>query len=74
MNSGDPLLPPQILTISLPALSPDEAEMILQLVDQLHGLLWEAYGQAVFDHLAEEHSPDPAQTVGVGAHDDSPEF
>jgi len=58
VRSGDPLLPPEILTISLPALGPNEAEMILQLVDQIHGLLWEAYGQAVFDHLADDQVPD----------------
>ncbi len=39
----DPLLAPQTLTISLPAISVDEAEMILQLVDQLHDLLCERH-------------------------------
>jgi hypothetical protein len=72
VKSGDPLLPPQILTISLPALSPDEAEMILQLVDQLHGLLWEAYGDAVFDHLAEDHVADDSEIARPD--DDGPEF
>jgi len=63
VKPGDPLLPPEILTISLPALCPNEAEMILQLVDQIHGLLWETYGDAVFDHLAEDRVSDASDTV-----------
>jgi hypothetical protein len=54
----DPLLAPQTLTISLPAISVDEAEMILQLVDQLHDLLWDAYGEAVTDQMADDQAPD----------------
>jgi len=45
-----PLLPPQNLWLSLPALSADEAEMILRLVDELQRLLWEAYADAVIDN------------------------
>lgn len=53
-----PLLPPQNLWLSLPALSPDEAEMILYLADELQRLLWEAYGDAITDnhHLATQLS------------------
>ncbi len=47
-----PLLPPENLWLSLPAISADEAEMILHLADELRRLLWEAYGDAIFDNLA----------------------
>lgn len=53
------LLPPTNLWLSLPALSADEAEMILHFVDELQRLLWEAYGEAVFDNCAENHGSDP---------------
>ena len=46
------LLPPENLWLSLPALTADEAEMILNLVDELHRLLWEAYGDVVIDNCA----------------------
>jgi hypothetical protein len=67
----DPLLAPQTLTLSLPALSVDEAEMILQLIDQLHNLLWDAYGEAVADEMAEDQIPD---TSGHADGDDDPDF
>ena len=44
-----PLLPPQNLWLSLPALSADEAEMMVHLVDELQRLLWDAYGDAIID-------------------------
>jgi len=76
VNRGDPLLapllPPKNLTLSLPALSVDEAEMILQLVDQLHELLWEAYGEAVIDQWMENQAPDTLQPTDPD--DNIPDF
>jgi hypothetical protein len=65
----DPLLPPQNLTLSLPAISPDQAELILQIVDELHDLLWHAYGQAVIDFVAEDQVNDTSDP-----RDDTPDF
>jgi hypothetical protein len=62
------LLPPQNLWLSLPALTPDEAEMILNLVDELHRLLWEAYGDVVIPNLADKNAPWEAHDQGD--HDD----
>ncbi len=60
---NQPLLPPQNLWLSLPALSADEAEMILHLVDELQRLLWEAYGDAIIDNC---HPSDPARASHGG--------
>ncbi len=61
-----PLLPPQNLWLSLQALTADEAEMIFHLVDELRRLLWEAYGDAIFDNLA--HSQKSTSTPPPGNH------
>jgi hypothetical protein len=53
------LLPPENIWLSLPALTADEAEMILNLLDELQRLLWEAYGDAVIDNLAPTRKPQP---------------
>ncbi len=63
-----PLLPPQNLWLSLPALSASEAEMILHLVDELQRLLWEAYGDAVVD---ERHAHSEAARASHGGGADS---
>lgn len=68
----DPLLPPKDLRISLPAISIDEAEMILQLVDQLHDLLWDAYGEAVNEHMVDDHAPDASEPTD--GNDQIPDF
>jgi hypothetical protein len=47
----DERLPPKNLYFSLPALTRAEAETLLHFVDTVQGLLWEAYGQDVFDYV-----------------------
>jgi len=68
----DPLLAPQNLTLSLPALSLDEAEMILQLIDQLQNLLWGAYGQAVIEQMVEGQAQDSSEPTD--GDDEIPDF
>jgi hypothetical protein len=36
----------------------DQAELIVQIVDELHDLLWHAYGQAVIDFVADDQVTD----------------
>ena len=48
MNHGG-RLPPKNLYLSLPALTAAEAEALLSFVDTLQHLLYEAYGDDVFD-------------------------
>lgn len=52
-------LPPKTLIISLPALTVAEAAAIIQLIDSLHHLLWEEYGEAVVDLYALDHAESP---------------
>jgi len=52
-----PLLPPQNIWLSLPALTADEAEQLLHFVDELQRLLWEAYGDVLFEQAAEDEQP-----------------
>lgn len=51
-------LPPKNLWLSLPALTADEAEQLMNLVDSLQKLLWEAYGDDVLDNVADHYEPD----------------
>jgi len=56
---SDDLLPPRNFWISLPALTPGEAEQLLYFVDALRDQLWEAYGQAMTEDLCDERHADP---------------
>ena len=42
-------------TVALPALSPRQAEIIIDLIGQLQAALWDAYGEAI---LAARHPHD----------------
>ncbi|MGH7339811.1 MAG: hypothetical protein ACREKH_04905 [Candidatus Rokuibacteriota bacterium] len=67
-----PRLPPQNIWLSLPALTADQAEVILDLVDELQRLLWEIYGDAVIDYFAEASAADPPWESHDD--DDGPDF
>ena len=65
-------LPPQNIWLSLPALTADEAEQLLHFVDELQRLLWEAYGDVLFDLAAEDEPPAAPDNDHGG--DDDPDF
>lgn len=65
------LLPPQNIWLSLPAITADEAEMILHLVDELQRLLWEAYGDATIDNFADKCAQSESRD---GDDDEGPDF
>jgi len=44
----------------------DEAEMILQLVDELQRLLWEAYYDAILDNSHASDPPPASHGGGAG--------
>ena len=67
---NDERLPPKNFCLSLPALSAGEAEALIHFVDELQQLLYEAYGDDVFDPDA---GIGPEQYPGF-APDDSPDF
>lgn len=50
--------PPACLgTLVLPALSPREAETIIDLIGQLQAVLWDAYGEAILALAPDEDQP-----------------
>lgn len=50
----------RLRTIVLPALDPREAEIIIDLIGQLHAVLWDAFGEAIL-----ALAPDEDQSVAV---------
>ncbi len=55
MSSSSALLPPRNFWLSLPALTPGEAEQLLYFVDALRDQLWEAYGPVVTEEIIDDH-------------------
>lgn len=47
-------------SFTLPALSPREAEAVIDLLGQIQAALWDAYGPAILDHV----------DIGADANDD----
>jgi hypothetical protein len=57
-----PRTPPHIVSFTIPAIEPQQAEALMDLLGQLQAALWDAYGEAI---LAAED--DPLQDI---AHDE----
>jgi hypothetical protein len=49
--------PARLGSFVLPALSPREAEIIIDLIGQLQGVLWDAYGEAILAVAQDEDQP-----------------
>jgi len=73
MSSNSSYVPSSIASVVIPAVTPREAERLIDLLGQLQAALWEAHGEAILaaaddplqDHDTDEHlTPSP--------NDDSP--
>jgi hypothetical protein len=60
-----PPVPPKNIWLSLPAMTPAEAEQILHLIDMLQMQLWEAYADAVLDTEADDPLDPPFADYGT---------
>jgi hypothetical protein len=49
-----PRTPPHIVSFAIPAIEPQQAEALMDLLGQLQAALWDAYGEAI---LAAEDDP-----------------
>lgn len=63
MSSSSPNLPSSIASVVIPAISPREAERLIDLLGQLQAALWEAHGEAIL-----AAADDPAQDEVVDEH------
>lgn len=72
MNS--PRRPLQVVSFAVPALAPRQAEALIDLLEQLQGVLWDAYGDAILELAAKDPEPDPHQLVLPDDTDDSAGF
>jgi hypothetical protein len=52
--------PARLGSFVLPALSPREAEIIIDLIGQLQAVLWDAYGEAILAVDPDEDQPTAA--------------
>ena len=69
-----PRPPIRVVAIQIPALGIHEAEAIIDLLGQLQGALWDAYGAAIIDRITEAAPSDSDQTRSPSdpSDDDSP--
>lgn len=73
MNSSSPHLPSSIASVVISAITPREAERLIDLLGQLQAALWDVHGEAIL-----AAADDPARDEVVDAHpspsldDDSP--
>jgi hypothetical protein len=73
MNSSSPQLPSSIASVLITAITPREAERLIDLLGQLQAALWEVHGEAIL-----AAGDDPTQDDGTAEHpspspdDDSP--
>jgi hypothetical protein len=71
--ADDERLPPRTLRLSLPALTPAQAEALLDLVTELHELVWAEYGDSY--ELRGDRGDDQRDDPDVPARDvDDPDF
>ena len=54
--------PFRIVSLAVPALSPRQAEAIIDLLEQIQGALWDTYGAAIIEHASDgepaaDHDP-----------------
>jgi hypothetical protein len=57
-----PSPPLRIVSLAVPALSPRQAEAIIDLLEQIQGALWDSYGAAIIEHASDvepatDHDP-----------------
>jgi hypothetical protein len=45
--------PLRIVSLAVPALSPRQAEAIIDLLEQIQGALWDTYGAAITEHASD---------------------
>ena len=73
MSSHSPHVPSNIASVVIPAVTPREAERLIDLLGQLQAALWEAHGDAIL-----AAADDPLQGQDIDEHptsspdDDSP--
>jgi len=73
MSSSSAHLPSSIASIVIPAMTPVEAERLIDLLGQLQAALWQAHGEAIL-----AAADDPLQDQDIDKHpspspdDDSP--
>ena len=73
MSSNSPHLPSSIASVVISAISPREAERLIDLLGQLQAALWEVHGEAIL-----AAADDPLQDQDIDTHpspspdDDSP--
>ena len=68
MSSSSPHVPSSIASIVIPAITPREAERLIDLLGQLQAALWEVHGEAILatadvprqDQVIDEN-PSPSQ-------------
>ena len=58
-------------SFTLPALSPREAETVIDLLGQVQAALWDAYGPSILDHVdVEADDADDANVTAAQSDDD----
>ena len=71
MSPRSPHIPSSIASVLIPALTPREAERLIDLLGQLQAALWEAHGDAILA-TADDPRHDSAEQPGPIPDDDSP--
>lgn len=66
--------PARLGSFVLPALSPREAEVIIDLIGQIQAVLWDAYGEAILAVGQDEDQPADASAPPPPPDDDDPIF
>jgi hypothetical protein len=70
-----PRPPLRVALIEVPVLGAREAEALIDLLGQIQGTLWDAYGDAILDHAADdEPSPEDYPGPPTDRNDDPPSF
>jgi hypothetical protein len=64
----------QVVSFAVPALAPRQAEALIDLLEQLQGVLWDAYGDAIAELATKDPEPAPQQLDLPQDTDDSTGF
>jgi hypothetical protein len=62
-----PRTPPTIVPFAIPAIEPQQAEVLMDLLEQLQAALWQAYGDAILaaaDDPRHDAADEPTSDTG----------
>jgi hypothetical protein len=71
MSPHAPRPPSRIVSFAIPAIEPRQAEVLMDLLEQLQAAIWEAYGEAILAAV-DDSCKDVEDAPSSGSDDSSP--